>query len=178
MPMTQSRAVSVASSLAESNLQTALAESQREITDLKDIVVKKFEDKPASTIGLGFCDFLKVEVVQLTSNSYDKFQQETFNLLMRFKHRDKQQQRYQHGMATSTAQTITYSQALTSHHYPVSHTQMQAPHHQMQQTFTHVLQGLAQQQLQQSQQHFQQTFTQLYAPAQQQIHGHAPQQSI
>ena len=147
------------------------------ITELKDIVVKKFEDKPDNP-RLGFCDFLKVEVVQLTSNSYDKFQQETFNLLMRLKCRDKQQQRYQHGTGTSMAQTVTYSQALTSHHYPVSHTQMQAPHHQMQQTFKHIPQGLAQQHLQQSQQHFQQTFTQPHAPAQQQIHGHCPQQGI
>ena len=114
---------------------------------------EKFEDKPDNP-RLGFCDFLKVEVVQMTSDSYDEFQQETFNLLMRLKCRDKQQQRYQHGMGTSMAQTVTYSQASTSHHYPVSHKQMQAPHHQMQQTFTHIPQGLAHQQLQQSQQQF------------------------
>ena len=36
---------------------------------------------------LGFCDFLKVEVVQLTSDWYDQFQQETFNLVMRLKRR-------------------------------------------------------------------------------------------
>ena len=141
------------SSLANSELQGALAELKRGITKLKDIVVKKFEDK-SDNPRLGFRDFLKVEVVQLTGDSHEKFQQETFNL-MRLKHRDKQQQRYQHGMGTSMAQTVIYSQALMSHHYPVSHTQMQAPHHQMQQTFTHVPQGLAQQQLQQSQQHFQ-----------------------
>ena len=152
-PTTTSLAVSVTSSLADSDLQAALAESQRGITELKDIVVKKFEDKPDNP-RLGFWDFLKVEAVQLTSDSYDEFQQETFNLLMRLKHRDKQQQRYQHGMGTSMAQTVTYSQASTSHHYPVSRTQIQAPHHQMQQTFTHIPQGLAQQQLQQSQQHF------------------------
>ena len=127
-------------------------------------MVKKFEDKPDNP-RLGFCDFLKVEVVQLTSDSYDKFQLETFNLVMRLKRRDKQQQRYQHRKGMSMAQT-TYSQASTSHHYPVSHTQMQAPHQQMQQTFIHVPQGLPQQHLQHSQQHFQQTFTQLHAPAQ------------
>ena len=40
-PTTRSRAVSVMSSLADSDLQAALAESQRGITELKDIVVKK-----------------------------------------------------------------------------------------------------------------------------------------
>ena len=92
-PMTRSHAVSVTSSLADSDFQAALAESQRGITELKDIVVKQFEDKPDNS-GLGFCDFLKVDVVQLTSDSYDEFQQETFNLLMRLKLRDMQQQRY------------------------------------------------------------------------------------
>ena len=121
----------------------SIAESQRGITELKDIVVKKFGDEKPDDPRLGFCDFLKVEVVQLTSDSYDGFQQETFNLLMRLKRRDKQQQRYQHGMGTSMAQTVTYSQASTSHHYPVSHTQMQAPYQQMQQTFTHVTHGLS-----------------------------------
>ena len=48
-PTTRSHAVSVTSSLADSDLQTALAESQRGITKLKDIVVKKFEDKPVIT---------------------------------------------------------------------------------------------------------------------------------
>ena len=67
MPTTQSHAVSVMSSLADSDLQ-----AQRGITELKDIVVKKFEDQPDNP-RLGFCDFLKVEVVQLTSDSYDKF---------------------------------------------------------------------------------------------------------
>ena len=65
---TRLRTVSVMSSLANSDLQAALAESQREITELKDIVVKKFgEDKPDNP-RLGFCDFLKVEVVQLKSD--------------------------------------------------------------------------------------------------------------
>ena len=64
------------SSLADSNLQSALAESQRGITDLKD-VVKKLSDDKRNDPSLGFCDFLKVEVVQLTSNPYDRFQQET-----------------------------------------------------------------------------------------------------
>ena len=158
------------SSLADSDLQSALAESQRGITDLKDIVVKKFSDEKPDDPRLGFCDFLKV--VQLTSNSYDKFQQETFNLLMRLKHRDKQHQRYQQGFSMSMAQTITYSQASTSHHYPVSRTQIQAPH-QLMPTFTQVPQGLPQQLL-----HFQQTFTEPQAPAQQQIHEQAPQQSM
>ena len=86
-PTTRSRAVSMTSSLADSGLQAALAESQKGITD---IVVKKFGDEKPYDPRLGFCDFLKVEVVQLTSDSYDEFQQETFNLLMRLKRRDKQ----------------------------------------------------------------------------------------
>ena len=80
------------SSLADSDFQAALAKSQRGITELKDIVVKKFGDEKPDDPRLGFCDFLKVEVVQLTSESNDEFQQETFNLLMRLKCRDKQQQ--------------------------------------------------------------------------------------
>ena len=146
MPTTRSHAVSVTSSLSDSDLQATLAKSQRGITELKDIVVKKLGDEKPDDPRLGFCDFLKVEVVQLTSDSYDEFQQETFNFLMRLKHRDKQQQKYQHRMGTSMAQTVTYSQVSMSHHYPVSHTQMQAQHQQMQQTFTHVTQGLSQQQ--------------------------------
>ena len=143
MATTKSCAVSVTSSLAASDLQSALAKSQRGITELKDIAVKRFGDDKPDNPRLGFCDFLKVEVVQLTSDSYDEFQQETFNLLMRLKRRDKQQQRYQHEIGMSMAQTVNYSQASMSHHYPVSYTQMQAPHHQMQQTFTHVQQGLS-----------------------------------
>ena len=69
--------VSMTSSLADCNLQSALAESQRGITELKDIAVKQLSDDK--------------EVVQLTSDSYDEFQQETFNLVMRLKRRDKQQ---------------------------------------------------------------------------------------
>ena len=57
-PTTRSYAVSVMSSLADSDLQAALAELQRGITELKDIVVKKFEDKTDNP-RLG-CDFLKV----------------------------------------------------------------------------------------------------------------------
>ena len=68
-PTTRSLAVSVTSSLADSDLQAALAESQRGITKLKDIVVKKFSDEKPDDPRLGFCDFLKVEVVQLTSDS-------------------------------------------------------------------------------------------------------------
>ena len=105
------------------DLKAALAKSQRGITELKDIVVKKFSDEKPDDPRLGFCDFLKVDVVQLTSDSYDEYQQETFNLLIRIKCRDKQQQRYQHRMGMSMAQTVTYSQASMSHHYPVSHTQ-------------------------------------------------------
>ena len=86
---THTHAVSVMSRLADSDLQIALAKSQRGITELKDIVVKTFKDKPDNQ-RLGFCNFLKVEVVQLISDSYDEFQQETFNLLMRLKRRDKQ----------------------------------------------------------------------------------------
>ena len=108
------------SSLAESNLQSALAESQRGITELKDIVVKKLSDDKSDNPRLGFCHFLKVEVVQLTSDSYDKFQQETFNLVMRLTRRDKLQQMYQHTISMSMAQTATYSQASTSHQYPLT----------------------------------------------------------
>ena len=47
MPTTRLRAVSVTPSLADSDLQSALAKLQRRITELKDIVVKKFvDDKP------------------------------------------------------------------------------------------------------------------------------------
>ena len=63
MPPTRSSAVSVMSSLADSNLQSALTECQRGITEIKDIVVKKFsEDKPNDP-RLGFCDFLKAEAI-------------------------------------------------------------------------------------------------------------------
>ena len=62
---TRSRAVSVTSSLAYSDLQAVLAESQMGITELKDIVVKKFGDEKPDDPRLGFCDFLKVEVVHL-----------------------------------------------------------------------------------------------------------------
>ena len=61
------------SSLADSDLQSALTESQRGIAELKDIVVKQFGDDKPDNPRLGFCDFLRVEVVQLTSKSYDKF---------------------------------------------------------------------------------------------------------
>ena len=80
MPSTRLHAVSVTSNLADSDLQAAIAESQRRITELKDIVVKKFEDKPDNP-RLGFCDFLKVEVVQLTSNSYDKISTRDIQLI-------------------------------------------------------------------------------------------------
>ena len=93
-PTTRLRAVSVTLSLADSDLPSALAELQRGITELKDIVVTKFGDDKPDNPRLGFCDFLKVEVVQLTSDSFDEFQQETLKLLMRLKCRDKQQQRY------------------------------------------------------------------------------------
>ena len=59
-------------------------------------MAKKLTDDTSDNPRLGFCDFLKMEVVQLTSDSYDEFQPETFNLVMRLKCRDKQQQRYQH----------------------------------------------------------------------------------
>ena len=116
-PTPRSCGISMTSSLADSDFQSALMESRRGITKLKDIVGKKLTDNPR----LGFCDFLKVEVVQLTSDSYDKFQQEMFNLLMRLKRSDKQR-RYHHGMGKNTA---VYSQA--SNQYPLCHTQMQAP---------------------------------------------------
>ena len=41
------------------------------VTELKDIVVKRFGDEKSDDPRLGFCDFLKVVVVQLTSDSYD-----------------------------------------------------------------------------------------------------------
>ena len=66
-PTLRSCGVSVTSSLADSDLQSALAESQRWITELKDIVVKKLSDDKPDDPRLGFCDFLKVEVVQITS---------------------------------------------------------------------------------------------------------------
>ena len=44
-------------------------------------MVNKFSDDKPDNPRLGYCDFLKVEVVQLTSDSYKEFQQETFNLL-------------------------------------------------------------------------------------------------
>ena len=72
---------SVTSSIADSNLQSALAESQRRITELRDMVVKKLSDDKPDDPRLGFFDFLKVEVLQLTSDSNDEFQQETFNLV-------------------------------------------------------------------------------------------------
>ena len=106
------------SSLADSNLQAALEKSEGN-NRVTDIMVKKFgDDKPADPI-LGFCDFMKVEVVQLTNDSYDEFQQDTFNLLMRLKHRDKQN--YQHGMGTSMVQIVSSSQASTSADATVLH---------------------------------------------------------
>ena len=155
---------SMISSLADSNFQSALVVSQRGITKLKDIVAKKLTDDKANSPSLGFCDFLKVEVVQLTIDLYDEFQQETFNLLMGLKQSDKQQ-RCHLGMGT---RSTPYSHP--SNHYPLSHTQMQAPQEQMPQTFTQVPQGQPQQKhLHHSQQHFQQTFTQPHAPAQHQF---------
>ena len=118
-PTPRSCGYSVTSSLADSDLQLALVESQRGITELKYILAKKLTDHKPNNPRLRFCNFLKVEVVQLTSNSYDEFQQETFNLVMRLKRRYKQQQRYHHGMGTSTAM---YSQASSSHQYALSHT--------------------------------------------------------
>ena len=118
MPTPRLHGVSMTSSFADSDFQSAIMESQRGITELKGIVAKKLTDNKADNPRLVFCDFLKVEVVQLTSHSYDEFQQETFNLLMRLK-RSEKQQRYHHGMGTNTA---TYSQA--SNQYPVLHTQM------------------------------------------------------
>ena len=50
-------------SSADSDLQSALAESRKGITELKDILVKKFSEDKSDDPRLGFCDFLKVEVV-------------------------------------------------------------------------------------------------------------------
>ena len=108
MPNFRSRGVSVTSSLADSGLHSALVGSRRGITELRDIVAKKLTDEKPDNPRLGFCDFLKVEVVQLTSDSFDEFQQETFNLVMSLKRRDKQQQTYQHGISPSTS---VYNQA-------------------------------------------------------------------
>ena len=57
--ITRSRSVSVTSSLADSDLQAALAKSQRGITELKDIVVKNFGENKPDNPRLCFCDFLK-----------------------------------------------------------------------------------------------------------------------
>ena len=45
------------SSLADSDLQASLAESQRGIPELKDIVIKKFGEEKPDDPRLGFCDF-------------------------------------------------------------------------------------------------------------------------
>ena len=59
-PTTRSCAVSVMSNLADSDLQAALAKSQRGITELKDIVVKKFGDDKPDNLRLGFRDLMKL----------------------------------------------------------------------------------------------------------------------
>ena len=99
-PTPRSRGVSVTSSFADSDFQSALVESRRGITELKDIVAKKLTDDKADNPRLGFCDFVKVEVVQLTS--FNK----TFNLLMRLKWSYKQQ-RYHHRMGMSTTTSMS-----------------------------------------------------------------------
>ena len=105
-PTPRSCGVSATSSLADFDLQSALMESQRGTTELKDIVAKKLTDDKPDNPRLGFCDFLKVEVVQLTSDLYEEFQQETFNLVMRLKRRDKQQQRCQHRIGMSITSVL------------------------------------------------------------------------
>ena len=45
------------SSLADSDLQASLAESQRGIPELKDIVIKNFGEEKPDDPRLGFCDF-------------------------------------------------------------------------------------------------------------------------
>ena len=62
-PTRRSRGVSVTSSYAKPDLQSALAESLRGIAELKDIVVKKLSDEKPENPRLGLCDILKVEVV-------------------------------------------------------------------------------------------------------------------
>ena len=57
-------------------------------------MVKKLSDDKPDNPRLGFCDFLKVEVVQLTSDLYDKFQQETCNLVMTLKHNQHNRHKY------------------------------------------------------------------------------------
>ena len=122
MPAPRSCGLSVTSSFPDSDFQSALVESWRGITELKDIVAKKLTDDKADNPHLGFCDSLKVEVVQLTSNSYDEFQQETFNLLIRLK-RSEKLQRYHHRMGMSTvASGSSLSSLLTpSPSQPVYH---------------------------------------------------------
>ena len=89
-------------SYAESDqLQSAFVDSQRGITELKHIVVKKLGDDKSENPRLRFCDFLKAQVVQLTSDLYNKFQQEAFNLVMRLKRKDKQQQILQQAIVTT-----------------------------------------------------------------------------
>ena len=61
------------SSSADSDIQSALVESQRGIIELKDIVAKRLSDDKPDNPRLGFCDFLQVEVIQLTSDSYEEF---------------------------------------------------------------------------------------------------------
>ena len=61
------------SSLADSDIQSALVESQRGIIELKEIVAKRLSDDKPDNPRLSFCDFLQVEVIQLTSDSYEEF---------------------------------------------------------------------------------------------------------
>ena len=109
-PTPRSLDISVTSSLADSDLQSCrISEEDNRVK--RHCIIKLIDDK-LDNPRLGFSGFLKVKVVQLTSDSYDKFQQETFNLMMRIKHRDKQQQRYQHAIDTSMAQAATYRPGL------------------------------------------------------------------
>ena len=57
MPTPRSCGVSITLSVADSDFQSALMESRRGITELKDIVAKKLTDDKADNPRLGFCDF-------------------------------------------------------------------------------------------------------------------------
>ena len=81
-------------------------------------MVKKLSDEKPGDPRLGFCDFLKVEVVQVMSDSYDEFQQEIFNLGMRLKCRQMKQ-------------TFTHDPQALPHQQHLQHSQQH-----FQQTFT------------------------------------------
>ena len=56
---------------AKARARVSQRQERGNIYELKDIVAKKLTDDKPDHLRLGFCDFLKVEVVELTSDSYD-----------------------------------------------------------------------------------------------------------